>query len=106
MDFLGGDAYRTAELLVRKRRFSEALQIYLDLAKGGDAGAQAYVGWMYWEGKGTTVDKDKGLEWYRKSAASGSALGAFCCGKAAVSRGAWEEARSWFENGADQGYGP
>jgi len=99
------DAYGAAQRLFRQKRYSEALSAYLDLANAGDPGAQAYVGWMYWGGMGTAVDKDKGFEWYRKAAASGSALGAFCCGRAAWSRGSWKEAIEWFERGAEKGHG-
>jgi len=100
------DAYSAAQRLFRQKRYSEALSAYLDLANAGDPEAQAHVGWMYSVGKGTAIDRDKSLAWFLKAAASGSTMGSFGCGKAALSREAWKEALAWFHHGADKGHGP
>jgi len=46
-------------------------KVQLELAKGGSAQGQFYVGEMYEQGLGTPKDIDKAKEWFRKSAAQG-----------------------------------
>ncbi len=50
------------------------------LANKGDAEAQYHVGMMYNNGIGTQQDLGQALEWFRKSAASNDALGAYKLG--------------------------
>lgn len=47
----------------------------LDLATKGDAQAQFYLAEMYEQGLGTASDPQRALEWYRKAADQGHALG-------------------------------
>ena len=37
-------------------------------ASGGDAAAQAELGWMYYDGDGVSKDLEKALYWFEKSA--------------------------------------
>ena len=46
-------------------------KVQLELAKGGSAQGQFYVGEMYEQGLGTPKDMDKAKEWFRKSSAQG-----------------------------------
>ena len=43
----------------------------LEIAKEGKKEAQAFLGLMYYEGKGTSVDWNKALEWFLKAAEQG-----------------------------------
>ncbi|HEY3401249.1 MAG TPA: SEL1-like repeat protein [Geothrix sp.] len=47
-------------------------QTYLDQAKTGDAHAMRMLGVMYYYGLNVPQDREKGLYWYRKAAATGS----------------------------------
>jgi len=48
--------------------YKKAVQIWLPLAKKGDAPAQYTIGWMYESGQGVKADLKKAVYWYKKSA--------------------------------------
>ncbi len=52
--------------------FRAALQPYLDAAEKGDVHAMRMLGAMYYHGLDLPRNREEGLRWYRKAAASGS----------------------------------
>ena len=78
-----------------------------ELAKGGDAVAQASMGFAYWEGVLVERDAEESTAWYEKSALSGYPRAMNGMGQAymegrGVSRDV-EKARGWYQKGADAG---
>src|SRR5438128_1625334 len=57
----------------RSGNFSTAKAMLTPLAEAGDASAQDTLYHLYWYGKGTPTDFEKGLKWARDSAALGNA---------------------------------
>ena len=49
-----------------------ALRPYLDRAEEGDATAMRMLGTMYYNGLNVRKNKQEGIRWFRKAAASGS----------------------------------
>ena len=54
-----------------RANYATALQIWLPLAKGGDAAAQAFVGEIYEKGLGVEPQYDVAAQWYRQAAEQG-----------------------------------
>lgn len=52
--------------------FQAALKPYLDAAQAGDVNAMRMLGTMYYHGLDLPRNREEGLKWYRKAAASGS----------------------------------
>lgn len=51
--------------------YVKLFQVQLQLANGGNAGAQYSLGEMYEQGLGTRADLEKAYQWYEKAAAKG-----------------------------------
>jgi TPR repeat protein len=51
--------------------YVKLFQMQMQLARGGNAGAQYSLGEMYEQGLGTKEDLKKAFEWYEKAAAKG-----------------------------------
>jgi hypothetical protein len=51
--------------------FQKAVNWYTKSSKQGNIKAQAYLAWMYSEGKGVERDYEKSLFWYNKAADQG-----------------------------------
>ena len=87
--------------------FAKALEIWMPLAKAGDAQAQAWVGSLYANGDGVDIDDGTAFGWYLKSAEAGnvqaqSNIGAmYAMGKGIAQDN--EEAVRWFERAAENG---
>ena len=56
--------------------FQAALKPYLDAAQAGDTNAMRMLGTMYYHGLDLPRNREEGLKWYRKAAASGSKVAA------------------------------
>lgn len=63
----------TAEALIGKGRFDEALKLLRPLADAGDPAAQTWMGGLYFEGWGVPVDKAEAARWLHRAAKAGSA---------------------------------
>lgn len=100
------ESYQTAQQLFNERRFPEAFIIYERLARAGDPHCQVFLGWMYKQGLGVAKDEQKALDWFIRAASLGSKVGAFYCGRSALSSGRNDEAIGWFHKAAAQEYGP
>ena len=48
-------------------RYEEALPLFEELAREGNAEAMYYLGMMYYEGWGVDKDLDKAVEWWKKA---------------------------------------
>lgn len=90
----------------RERRFNDAFVAYLELARRGYKNCQVFVGWMYYEGKGTSHDDQAALTWFKKAADSGSAEGMFYSARLLDKQGLHEEAVAYLRSASDQGYAP
>ena len=97
---------RTADSLMKEKRFRKAHEVYLHLANQGDPYAQLYVGWMNLEGVGVPRDKKLAYQWFTQAASLGSAPAAFYCGRAALRDSEWAEAIRWFQHAIEKEYGP
>lgn len=66
------DPLADANKLHEAKAYAQALQIYTQLAGGGNAEAQFRLGEMYWYGDGIATDMAAAEAWYRKSAGAGN----------------------------------
>ena len=55
-----------------KEDFAGAARVFIPLARGGDASAQAYLGYMFESGRGVPQDFTEAAYWYRRSAEQGN----------------------------------
>jgi TPR repeat protein len=55
-----------------KKDYRKAARLYADAADNGDAKGRAFLGEMYYYGKGVNTDKKQGIELYKQAAAMGS----------------------------------
>lgn len=73
---LGGAAYAddlaSANALLAKKSYPQALQAYTKLANTGHPEAQLHVGEMYLYGEAGAIDLAKAESWFKKSAAKGN----------------------------------
>ena len=99
-------SHSRAQELVDQGRYAEALPIYENLAKAGDAQSQTFLGWMYYEGLGVAKNREQAIAWFERAAALGSKEGAFYCGRAAAAAGRYDEAAKWFHVSAQKEYSP
>ena len=65
-------AAKTAPPAGSPEAFHAALKPYLDAAQAGDTNAMRMLGTMYYHGLDLPRNREEGLKWYRKAAASGS----------------------------------
>ena len=103
------ERYEKARRLLDSGKVSqayEAYEIYEQLAREGDPNCQVLVGWMSYAGHGTQKNEARGLEWFRKAAAVGSAAGAFYCGRHAAKSNDFPEALRFFYQAAEKNYSP
>ena len=88
--------------------YQTAFKGFLDLAKTGNVSAQEWLGHMYFDGKGVTMDYKQAISWYRKAANQGSsfaqnALGVMYEEGNGVAQD-YKQAVSWYRKSADQGF--
>jgi uncharacterized protein len=88
----GADAYKNGN-------FSTAMKDLMPLADNGDATAQNYVGFMYDNGEGVSVDYVQAATWYRKAAEQGNEIAqhnlALLYGKGLGVQQDWVQALKW-----------
>jgi TPR repeat protein len=100
------ELYQKAKLLLRRRRYGEALALYDALGDAGDPRCKVVSGWMHFEGLGTRRDPDRAAMLFNAAAAVGSREGAFYCGKLAITQKSYGEALTWFSKAAAHEYSP
>jgi hypothetical protein len=81
----------TSYQLFSEGKYSEARPRLLGLEQRGIYEASLYLGYMYQRGWGVEKNADQALSHYRKSADSGSAIGAYYAGTLLEQRGQIEE---------------
>ena len=88
-------------------RFAAAAEIFRRLAEGGNAEAQAHLGYMYYKGEGVDVDLADAVDWYRRAAVQGNRDAqynlavAYAFGEGVAQDDA--EAVTWYRRAAEQG---
>src|SRR4051812_1122128 len=66
------DQLADANALFQKKSYAQALQLYTQLAKAGNAEAQLHLAEMYWYGEAGAVDLDQARNWFTLAAAQGN----------------------------------
>ena len=72
--------------------FDRAYLLYRSLAEQGHCESEVFVGWMLYEGKGVTADRDEAVLWFQKAAALGYPRGAFYLGRYLSTTGSHSDA--------------
>jgi len=98
--------FAQAQDLYRKERFSEAFQLYMELANRGRVGCQRFVGWMYFCGEGVDKDFTKAFEWFKKAAANGDREAKFGAGRVQLLLNNDTVAFDWFSQACKEGFVP
>lgn len=70
-DLSGAESLEVGAKAVRFRQLTSAFQCFLKAAKEGDGQAKAYVGLMYRDGIGTSVDHPQAFTWLKAGAIQG-----------------------------------
>ena len=87
--------------------YATALQLFVTLARKGNAAAQTQIGWMYEWGFGVSKDSNEAIKWYRLAAAQGNLeaqrLLGFVYGTGRGVPKDDKEALKWFQLAAAQG---
>lgn len=83
-----------------------AFNAYLELAERGYGNCQAFVGGLYYAGKGVEQDMTKARSWLEKAAMSNEASAQFLLGKISALEGDYNKAFSWYERASKQDYAP
>ena len=94
--------------LVEARDCAEAAQKLRASAEGGNATAQTFLGYTYFEGKGVTNNYAEAVKWFRQAAEQGNTLARALLGIAyyegkGVARN-YDEAFKWSRGAAEQGH--
>ena len=95
-----------AKSLLKRGKYSDARQLYRQLAVDTDADSQVVMGWLCQNGLGANRDEEEAYEWFSKAASLGHAPGAFYCGRLKTAQGHHKEALKWYEKSAKLNYCP
>lgn len=87
-------------------KFGEAFSLYKELAQGGHAESQVFVGWMLLEGKGVTSNPTDAAQWFERAASLGSPQGAFYWARYLTAQGQHHDAFNWYQKAAASNYLP
>ena len=102
-----GERYQAGDGGVQQD-YAEAVRWYRRSADQGHALGQAFLGFMYSNGRGVQQDYGEAVRWYRRSAEQGHALGQSNLGLMySTGRGVRQdaaEAARWYRRSADQGH--
>jgi len=102
--------YNLASLYYRHLKFKKAIDLFITLAKRGDAEAQNTIASMYQSGQGSVVDVKRAVSWYQQAAEHGYAPAQFNLanlyrkGEAMAQQD--EQAVHWYTQAAKQGFAP
>lgn len=102
------DDYARAQRLSREGRYREALETYLVLAESEPQNGElyAFIGSMYFNGRGTAVDRGKAVWWCERAAEIGHLPAFVLLYKIYSMQEEWDAARNALEIAAIQGYSP
>lgn len=90
----------------RAGQFSEAFSLYKQLALGGHAESQVFVGWMLLVGKGVVSNPAEAEQWFARAASLGSPQGLFYWARYLTSKGCHADAFTWYQKAAAVNYLP
>ena len=99
--------YAQGENYLNAKNYSQALEIFRQLANQGHAPAQDKLGWMYQNGWGVTQDYSQAVSWFRKAAEQGNTEALASMGLMYL-RGwgvqqSYDTAFEWYSKAAEQG---
>lgn len=86
--------------------FKAAFEAYFELAELGNKNCQAFVGDLYYLGRGVGQDTDKACYWLEKASEGGEVKAQFLLGKIYAGKGEHSKAFEWYEKAGHQGYAP
>jgi TPR repeat protein len=97
---------RRAADLHRAGRYEEALNLSLSLAESSQAPPWilSMIGTMYFHGRGTKINQEEGLRWYRRAADAGDPGALTFLSSFQQGAGRYAEAKTMLEEAAAQGY--
>lgn len=87
-------------------KFAEAFSLYKDLAQGGHAESQVFVGWMLLEGKGVVSNPTEAAQWFERASSLGSPQGGFYWARYLTAQGRHCDAFNWYQKAAALNYLP
>lgn len=97
---------REAAFLYDNGRYKESFNIYLETAEQGNVKSQRFIGWLYFRGEGTQIDKERAIYWFNKAAQSGDEEAMFGVARVYMSDSNYSEALSWYKESASKQYLP
>ena len=103
-----GDWKSKAYKYYNDKQYREAMTWFRKAADAGDAGAQYFMGVMYFCGLDVAKDHKEAVKWYKQSALGGDMHGQYSFGE--MRENGWgieknmAEAKTWYQKSADQGY--
>ena len=103
-----GDWKSKAYKYYNDKQYREAMTWFRKAADAGDAGAQYFMGVMYFCGLDVAKDHKEAVKWYKQSALGGDMYGQYSFGE--MRENGWgieknmAEAKTWYQKSADQGY--
>ncbi|MBA1447002.1 MAG: sel1 repeat family protein [Chromatiales bacterium] len=98
--------YENAYILTKRGDVEASFGAYLELAELGYSDCQAFVGGLYYAGRGVEKDLSKARYWAGEAAACNLDTGLFMLGKISAAEGNYNEAYGWFEQAGVQDYAP
>lgn len=106
-DLVDAGAFARGRAAYNNKDYATALEILLPFAQRGDPVAQSFIGEMYHQGEGTTVDNNEAVKWFSLAAQQGNAYAEWRLGTL-YQRGFgvaqdYTKAFEWFSLSAAQG---
>ena len=99
--------YEDAVIAYRRGDYTTAMQLFRPLADDGREGAQYYLGFMYYNGKGVAQDYTEAAKWFRLAAEQGRADAQYSFGHMYLNGQSVSQdfvvAYMWFDLAASQG---
>ena len=100
--------YQDGRTAYNRGDYATALKELLPLAEQGHAGAQYFIGYMYYKGQGVVQNGAEAVKWLRHAAEQGDVkaqylLGYMCYKGQGVGQDS-EEAQKWLRKAAEQGH--
>lgn len=86
--------------------YKSAFDKYLELAELGYSNCQAFIGGLYYSGKGVEQDLRKARVWLEKAVIDNDSRTQFLLGKICAQEGNYTNALTWYEKASEQGYAP
>jgi len=92
--------YLKADNLYKQKNYSNAFDIFLDLANNDDMKSQNRIGYMYYNGVASERCLDKAYYWWKKSALKGCSDSQFQIGLSEIENENIEDGIKWIKKSA------